>query len=190
MSNEKDFPTALEAPQDDVSPMTLTMVGNLLSQSRESPRKRMLQPLHKSHEAGVHKMFNALQPGTYIPPHRHLHPPKTETLLVISGSLLFVRFNEDGTVDSHTLIQPGTEIFGIDVQPDVYHTFVALKPDTLIFEVKDGPYEQASDKDMPEWAPAEGSEEAEPYMLELLKELADRATAAAEELEAEQADPA
>jgi len=125
-------------------------------------------------------MFNALQPGTYVTPHRHLHPSKSETILVISGSLLFVRFTEDGAIDSHILLQPGTEIFGVDVAPHVFHTYVALKADTLIFEVKDGPYDRDSDKDTPTWAPAEGSAEAEPYLLALLKGLAERATAQAE----------
>jgi cupin fold WbuC family metalloprotein len=178
--DKKDYPTAVAAPDSDVVPLTLTMVGNLLALSRETPRKRMLQRLHKSLDASTHRMFNALQPGTYVTPHRHLHPAKCETILVISGSLLFVRFTEDGGIDSHTLLQPGTEIFGVDVAPHVFHTYVALKPDTLIFEVKDGPYVRDSDKDIPSWAPIEGSAEAEPYLLALLKGLAERATAQAE----------
>lgn len=178
--DKKDFPTAVAAPDSDVVPLTLTMVGNLLAMSRETPRKRMLQRLHKSLDASTHRMFNALQPGTYVTPHRHLHPTKSETILVISGSLLFVRFTEDGDIDSHILLQPGTEVFGVDVAPHVFHTYVALKADTLIFEVKDGPYDRDSDKDIPAWAPTEGSAEAEPYLLAMLKGLAERATAQAE----------
>ncbi|MFH1912995.1 MAG: WbuC family cupin fold metalloprotein [Pseudomonadota bacterium] len=178
--DKKDFPTAVAAPDGDIVPLTLTMVGNLLAMSRESPRKRMLQRLHKSLDAPTHRMFNALQPGTYITPHRHLHPVKSETILVISGSLLFVRFTEDGDIADHTLLQPGTETFGVDVAPHVFHTYVALKPDTLIFEVKDGPCVPDMDKDTPSWAPAEGEEGAEAYMLTMLKGLAELATAQAE----------
>lgn len=185
MSEEKnDFPTAVPAPETDVTPLTLTMVGELLAQSRESPRKRLLQCIHKSEDAGVHKMFNALQPGTYITPHRHTDPPKTETVIIVSGSLLYVEFTDEGEIADHVLIQPGTEIFGLDVAPHIYHTFVPLKPDTIMFEVKDGPYKQASDKDIPAWAPAEGTEEANTFLLALLKDLAERTTAAAEEAKA------
>ncbi|CCH49190.1 WbuC family cupin fold metalloprotein [Pseudodesulfovibrio piezophilus] len=181
MTDQKnDFPTALAAPKSTVTPLTLTMVSGVLNQSRESPRKRLIQAVHKSDGAAVHKMFNAMQPGTYITPHRHMHPAKTETLLVMSGAMLFVQFSDTGELESHLLLQPGTEIFGVDVAPEVYHTFVALKPDTLVFEVKDGPFVADSDKDIPDWAPREGSAEAEPYLLDLLKELAERATAAAE----------
>lgn len=178
-----DFPTALDAPDSDVTPLTLTMVGDLLTLSRESPRKRMIQRLHKDNDAGVHKMFNGLQPGTYITPHRHLHPAKTETIMVVSGAMLFVEFTDEGELKDHILLQPGTETFGVDVAPHVFHTYVALKPDTLIFEVKDGPYERSSDKDIPVWAPVEGTNEAEPFLLGLLKELAERANNAAQDAE-------
>ncbi len=186
MTDEKnEFPTAVPAPETDITFLTLNMVGNLLSMSRDSPRRRMIQRVHKTNDAGVHKMFNALQPGTYITPHRHMHPEKTETILVVAGAMLFVEFTDDGTVKKHTLLQPGTENFGVDVAPHVFHTFVALKPDTLIFEVKDGPYELHTDKDFAPWAPKEGTEGDEEYLLELLKALAEKANAEAEKLKAD-----
>ncbi|MDD3313549.1 WbuC family cupin fold metalloprotein [Pseudodesulfovibrio sp.] len=182
MTEEKKYPMAFTAPEEDVVPLTLSMVGNLLAASRESPRKRMLQRLHKEDGELVHRMFNAFQPGTYVTPHRHLHPAKTETILAISGALLFVEFDDNGQFLRHTLLQPGTETFGVDVAPHVFHTFVALKPDTLIFEVKTGPYAQESDKNFPDWAPREGTEEADAYLLDLIKLLAERANAEAEAL--------
>lgn len=161
------------------------MVSKVLTTSHDSPRMRMLQKLHKSEDAGVHRMFNALQPGTYIPPHRHLDPAKDETILVMSGSVLFIRFSDTGDIEDQILLQPGTETFGIDVAPHVYHTFIALKPDTLIFEVKDGPYSKDTDKDIPDWAPHEGTDEAEPYLLEMVKKLAAAAQAAADTMKQE-----
>ncbi len=189
MTQEKtEFPTALPAPDGDIVHLTLAMVGDLLTASRQSPRKRMLQRLHKQDDETVHRMFNGLQPGTYITPHRHLHPKKSETVLIVSGAMLFVEFDEEGTMLRHTLLQPGTEIFGVDVAPHVYHTFIALKSDTLIFEVKTGPYDHDTDKDIPDWAPEEGTPEAETYLLELIKGLAEKANAEAEALKAKQAE--
>lgn len=181
MSEEKkDFPLAMDAPDTDVTPLTLSMVRVVLEQSDLSPRKRFLQKLHKSHEAGAHRMFNAFQPGTYLTPHRHLHPRKDETVIVIAGSLLFVEFTDEGEICNTLLLQPGTENFGIDVAPHVYHTYIPLKPNTLVFEVKDGPYTAASDKDFPAWAPKEGTDEAQQYLLDMIKGLAEKAGAAAE----------
>lgn len=178
-TDTQEIPLAMDAPESDVTPLTLTMAGELLTLSREGARKRMIQKVHKDEADTVHRMFNALQPGTYIPPHRHLDPAKSETIIVISGSVLFVRFSDDGEIGETTLVQPGTEIFGIDVAPHVYHTYVVLKPDTLVFEVKTGPFDAATDKEIPQWAPAEDDEGAEPYLLSLLKELSERANAAA-----------
>jgi cupin fold WbuC family metalloprotein len=185
MSEEKTPFTALAAPADDVAPLTLSLVGKLLAQSRQSPRKRMLQLLHKTEDAAAHRMFNAMQPGTYITPHRHLDPPKDETVLVMAGAMLFIRFTDDGEIAEQVLLQPGTETFGVDVAPHVYHTFVPLKQDTLVFECKTGPYVAESDKNVPDWAPREGSPEAEPYLLEMLKALAAKANAEAEAVKAD-----
>ncbi|BDQ38132.1 hypothetical protein SYK_24920 [Pseudodesulfovibrio nedwellii] len=182
-----ELPVAMDAPDTDVTPLSLTMVGDLLAQSREAPRKRMLQKLHTSHDALAHRMFNAMQPGTYVMPHRHLDPPKDETVLVMAGSMLYVQFSDDGKVEQTILLQPGTENFGIDVAPHVYHTFIPLKPDTLIFETKTGPYKPDSDKNIPEWAPREGSPEAEPYLLDMIKSLAEKANAAVDKMKAEEA---
>lgn len=185
MSEEKNHPTALEAPAGDVTPLTLSLVGKLLAQSRQSPRKRMLQKLHKSLDAPAHRMFNALQPGTYIMPHRHPDPAKEETVLVMAGSMLFIRFTDHGEIAEQVLLQPGTETFGVDVAPNVYHTYVPLKPDTLVFECKSGPYSAETDKEVPDWAPREGTPEAEPYLLELLKALAAKENAEAEAAKAD-----
>lgn len=181
MSEEKEFPTALDAPDSDVTPLSLTMVSHLLALSRQSPRMRMLQKLHESQESTAHRMFNAMQPGTYVMPHRHLDPRKEETIMVVAGSMLFVEFTEEGEVSQTLLLQPGTEVFGVDVAPHVFHTYIALKPDTLVFECKTGPYEHETDKNVPSWAPREGTPEAEPYLLELIKMLAEKANAAAAE---------
>jgi cupin fold WbuC family metalloprotein len=188
MSEENTHLTALEAPEGDVTPLTLSLVGKLLAQSRQSPRKRMIQKLHASLDSTAHRMFNAMQPGTYIRPHRHLDPAKEETILVMAGSMLFLRFTDEGEIAEQILLQPGTEIFGVDVAPHVYHTYVPLKPDTLVFECKTGPYSSESDKDVPDWAPREGSPEAEPYLLEMLKALAAKANAEAEAAKAERGD--
>jgi cupin fold WbuC family metalloprotein len=185
MSDEKNYPTALEAPEGDVTPLTLSLVGRLLAQSRQSPRKRLTQKLHNSPDAPAQRMFNALQPGTYVMPHRHPDPAKEETVLVMAGSMLFIRFTDDGEIAEQVLLQPGTETFGVDVAPNVYHTYVPLKPDTLVFECKTGPYSPETDKEVPDWAPREGTPEAEPYLLEMLKALAAKANAEAEAVKAD-----
>ena len=61
------------------------------------------------------------------------------------------------------------DAFGVDLVPGVYHTLVVLEPDTVIYEVKDGPYVASNDKAFAPWAPPEGSPEAPAYMARLLE---------------------
>jgi cupin fold WbuC family metalloprotein len=107
-------------------------------------------------EDPVHRLFNAIEPGSYIRPHRHLHPPKTETMVVVAGTLGFLSFHDDGTVAERVVLAAGGETFGVDVAPGVWHSFVSLAPGTVVFEAKAGPYVPAGERDAAPWAPAEG----------------------------------
>lgn len=120
-----------------------------------SPRRRMILPLHRQQEALVQRMLNFLQPDTYIQPHLHPLPGASETIHVIQGSMVFLIFEEDGTVRSRHLLQAGPLGF-IDIEPNVWHGFVTLEPDTVIIEIKRGPYDGANDKVFATWAPKEG----------------------------------
>ena len=108
----------------------------------------------------VHRLFNAIEPGSYIRPHRHLHPPKAETLIVVSGALGLLSFDEVGRLVSTERMDARGETLGVDVPPGAWHTFVALEPGTVFFETKAGPYAVPSGVDAADWAPAEGAPEA------------------------------
>lgn len=112
----------------------------------------------------MHRMLNALQPYSYIQPHRHLHPPKAESVIVLQGAILCLLFSPTGQVEEIHTLAAGSANFGVDSEPGVFHTFLALAEDTVLFEAKPGPYEQSSDKDFAPWAPAEGTPETQAYM--------------------------
>jgi cupin fold WbuC family metalloprotein len=112
-------------------------------------------------------MLNALQPGSYIQPHRHLAPPKAESTVVLRGAICYVSFTETGEADKHVIVSAGSDTVGIDTEPGVYHTFFALEEDTVLYEVKPGPYDEKTDKDFAIWAPAEGSAQAKEYLQDL-----------------------
>jgi len=161
-------PRALHAPSGPICWLSQDLLKGALTASHSSPRRRIIQPLHRSEGATLHRMFNAVQPDSYIPPHRHLDPPKAESWIVLRGALAFFTFDDGGAISECLEIRAGGEVFGVDLEPGVYHTFFALEPDTVVYEVKDGPYSPATDKAFPEWAPREGTPEASGY-LELLR---------------------
>jgi cupin fold WbuC family metalloprotein len=130
-------------------------LDRLSREAASSPRLRKNRNLHAM-EDSVHRLFNAIEPGSYIRPHRHLHPPKTETMVVVAGTLGFLSFYGDGRVAERVVLAAGGETFGLDVAPGVWHSFVALAPGTVAFEAKAGPYVPAGERDFAPWAPAEG----------------------------------
>ena len=158
---------ALDAPSTAVTLMTSGLLDQAIHAARGSDRKRMILPLHKSADETLHRMFNAMQPGTYIPPHRHAFPPKAESILVLRGSLCFVTFDESGRVDQLFDLAAGSDVFGVDVAAGIYHSFLILEPDTVVFEVKPGPYSATNDKDFAPWAPREGDPEVGEYLAML-----------------------
>jgi|SRR6478735_6212443 len=158
---------ALGAPQGPICWLSQTLIDGAIAGSHESSRRRVIQPLHRSESATLQRMFNAVQPDSYIPPHRHLDPPKAESWVVLRGALAFFTFDDQGAISDCIEIRAGGEVFGVDLEPGVYHTFFALEPDTVVYEVKDGPYCPSNDKAFPDWAPREGTPEASRYLAQL-----------------------
>lgn len=160
---------ALDHPHGDLVVLSRTELDETIAESRVSARKRIIRPYHRSNEDNLHRMFNAIQPGSYARPHRHLEPPKAEAWIVLRGKLLFVAFLDDGTIDHAIVLEAEGERFGVDLVPGRYHTIVALLPDTVIYEVKSGPYARSTDKEFAPWAPAEGAPEVDAYLSNLLR---------------------
>ena len=161
---------ALDPPTEPLTVLTEALLDTVARHARESPRQRIIAPFHRAPSETLHRMLNAVQPDSYVRPHRHLDPPKPEAWIVLRGSLLFFTFHDDGSVQNALLLEAGGPDFGVDLAAGVYHSFIALKPDTVIYEVKSGPYEAATDKSFAPWSPAEGAKEAPEYMAALRRE--------------------
>ncbi len=135
--------------------------------ARLSPRRRIILPLHRTQDSLVQRMLNFMQPGTYARPHLHPRPGAAEAVLVLRGAVDFFRFDAQGTVLDRVELRPGGAGL-VDIEARVWHTFATLAPDTVVLEVKMGPYDAKLDKVFPEWAPDEGSPESGPWMERLL----------------------
>jgi len=161
---------ALDAPAGELVVLSRSLVDGATEASRASPRRRIILPFHKREDELLHRMLNVIQPDSYVRPHRHLEPPKAEAWVVLRGALAFFTFEEDGRVRDCLSLEAGGEHFGVDLAPGIFHGLVALAPDTVLYEVKDGPYAPATDKSFASWAPAEGTPEAASYLGQLHQE--------------------
>ena len=83
------------AGHQSVLPITAELVRQKAADALSNPRRRVILSLHSSDDEPLHRMLNAIQPGSYVRPHRHLTPPKDEGVVVLSGSVGFVPFADD-----------------------------------------------------------------------------------------------
>jgi cupin fold WbuC family metalloprotein len=137
--------------------------------ARRSARGREIHVLHAGDDDPLQRMLNAVQPGSYITPHRHVASGTPESIVLLQGSLGFVGFPDDGAVDPDrfALLSPASGGLAVDCRPRVWHTFFALEPDTVVFEVKLGPYDADADKAFAPWAPREGAPGAAAWLAAL-----------------------
>lgn len=144
----------------------------ILAKARDAaanPRKREIHVLHSDDQDPLQRMLNAIQPSTYVQPHRHLHPPKAETFVLLQGQAGIVIFDDSGEVMPRGLIlmDQSHGVVAVDVREGVWHTLVALVPETVLFEVKPGPYHAPRDKDVAPWSPDRDHPSALSYLADL-----------------------
>lgn len=133
--------------------------ANTLCQSaRTSPRQRAHHNLHPTLDAPVQRLCIALQPETYVRPHRHSESNKWEQLVVLEGAVSVLICGPEGQLlERIEMSVSGTRM--LEIPAFTWHTLICQVSDTLVFEVKEGPYAPASDEDFAQWAPPEGAVE-------------------------------
>lgn len=159
------MPHALPNPTGDLFLPDSTLYRHGREASRKSPRLRVIQPIQRSQQARVQRLLNFLQPGTYIQPHCHPLPHASESVCLLAGHLEVVIFHPDGSVRERHHLDTHSPL--IDLEPGLWHGMIVHQPDTIIFEVKQGPYDPTTDKEFAPWAPPEDSPEAASYLANL-----------------------
>jgi cupin fold WbuC family metalloprotein len=140
------------------------LLCELAREARQAPRLRKNRNFHRGDDDPCHRFLNALEPGTYVQPHRHLDAGKDETIIGISGRIGVLIFSEDGQVETARILAPGSGTLGIHIPTGVYHSVVALESGAVFFESKAGPYMPVSDEERASWAPKEGELGSKKYL--------------------------
>ena len=153
----------------------ITLIDNALldevcAEAAASPRRRKNRNFHPTDDHPGHRLLNAMQPDSYIPPHRHLDPNKDETFVVLRGLLGLFVFDDAGAVTHSVRVGAGAAAMGVDIPHGTWHTAVALAPDTVFLEAKAGPYLPFTEAERAPWAPVENAPEVAGY-LAILKAL-------------------
>lgn len=131
--------------------------------ARAAPRRRMNHNFHRDGDV-VHRLLNAMEPDSYVMPHRHLDPAKAETILVLRGRFGLVLFDASGRVERTELLGDGATARAVELPPGQYHSIVSLVSGSVFFETKAGPYVPLMPEERAAWAPAEGEPAAAAYL--------------------------
>lgn len=143
-------------------------LSELSQKAIQSPRKRLNLNFHDDLADPINRMLNAFEPGTYIQPHKHEYPDKREVFIALRGSLVVVIFADTGIPVDFILLDPEKGNYAVEVPPGVWHSVFSLETGTVVYEVKDGPYQQISDKNFAAWAPKEGDLDCNEYLKQLI----------------------
>ena len=130
------------------------LVASLHAKAKAAPRLRTHHNFHPTHEDPIQRMAMAMEPGTYVRPHRH--PDKWELLLIVSGDMGVLTFDDVGKVLTRTRLTAGGATLGLENPANTWHGIVTLAQATVVFECKMGPYVPTAEHDFVSWAPPEG----------------------------------
>lgn len=134
-------------------------------------RKRMNYNFHPRLEDPINRLLNAMEPGTYIQPHKHEDPDKFEIFLALRGRFVAIIFDEKGNITDHTILDSREGLYGVEIPERVNHMLLSLETGSVAYEIKEGPYRPFTAKNFAPWAPAEGDPEVENYIQNILHQL-------------------
>lgn len=142
-------------------------MDELIASARANPRRRAHRNLHSSYDEPSQRLLIAMEPDSYVRPHRHLADAKPEAFIALVGRLALLTFNDEGKVVSATRLGPGEDAVAVDLPEGIWHTVVALESGSVFYETKPGPYNPIQAKDMAPWAPLEASAAVPAYLASL-----------------------
>jgi len=147
------------------------LIDKTSQKAKASARRRKNFNFHASPDDTMHRMLNAMEPDTYIQPHKHENPDKSEAFFCLRGRLLVVEFSDEGEVSDYTILDPLSGNYGCEIAPRVWHSIISLQSGSVAYEVKHGPYNPDDDKHFASWAPAEGDQNAQSFNKKIFEKL-------------------
>ena len=155
--------------------LSKNMLSGLAERAENSLRRRKTLNLHASYQEGCQRLLNAILVDSYIQPHRHTRAEKKELLVALQGSFSIITFDDVGNfADSANF---GTEKhlgdlcpnIGVEIDPNVWHTVLANEENSILLEVKEGPFDPLEAKELAPWAPREDSIASKKYLKQCFK---------------------
>ena len=137
------------------NPHTLTLIDDpqlneLAREAGLSARKRSHRLLHAGVDDPVQRLLIGAQPGTYVRPHQH--SKQWEMLTLLRGSLDILIMDQNTRLLNRHHMNGSARLVLIPMA--AWHSCVVKESDTVVLEVKPGPYRP---NEFAAWTPEEGA---------------------------------
>lgn len=126
--------------------ITEELLDKVSTLAKKSSRLRMNYNLHEHMDDKTHLFLNAMEPGTIVPIHRHQN--SAETFMLVRGKMRVVLYDDDKNIMEDAILSTDNGNYGIHIPIGVWHWVEILEPNTVTFEVKEGPYVPLLDEDI------------------------------------------
>jgi cupin fold WbuC family metalloprotein len=126
-----------------------TDLAQLAQDAAARARRRSHILLHKDHQDQVQRLLIGLEPDSYVRP--HLHSVQWEMIVLLRGRLDLLIFDKQARLLQRLALETASPV--AQIPPARWHGGVALQSQTLVLEVKPGPYRP---NEFADWAPPEG----------------------------------
>ena len=123
------------------------LLDELSNQAKGSSRLRMNYDLRNTVEDQSQRMLNAIEPGSFLPIHRH--QKSSETVVCLRGRLVWEFYDEiEKKCTKRIELSHNGPVVALNVPKGQWHTVKSLESGSVIMEFKDGPYEPQSSIDV------------------------------------------
>ena len=100
-----------------------------------SSRKRENFNFHETFSDPINRMLNAIEPRSYVRPHKHEDPDKREIFILLKGKLAVVFFDNLGNA-TECITLDGVNNIGVEIESGVWHTIISLEKGTALSSIK------------------------------------------------------
>lgn len=132
------------------------LLDETTGRAKQSPRLRMNYNFHERLDDPVNRLLNALEPGTYLRPHRHLNPAKDEIFLLLRGRIAVFLFDNKGEITETQILDPKEGAYGAEIKAGTWHGLLVLESGSVIYEIKEGPFAPLAPENFAPWSPGSG----------------------------------
>lgn len=138
--------------------------------ARESKRKRYARSFSEPSDR-VQVMLNAVEPDSYVRPHKHESPDKLEIVQAVCGRIAVFSYDDGGSVVRCVVSDSSVSDNVVVIPKGTWHSMVSLESGSVMLEIIEGPYNAETHKKFADWAPEEYTREAAEFLQNLNRKL-------------------